>query len=287
MTAKASRRDIRMGMEMGADDYLTKPFSYDELLQALGTQLAKAEAISKAQTAHVDKLRHLIARSLPHEFRTPLTTILGFSDLMVRDAQEDGNDELLVRASQIFSAGKRLHRLVENYLLYTELSMIPPNGDQTAYTFNIHNYERTDDICKEAEAVAETFKRSDDLTCRVHDKAIPIDNAVMVKIVHELMRNAFAHSEPDDAVSLTTRQENDEFILQVQDRGHGMMPEQIKEIGAYVQFNRQFYEQQGVGLGLAIVRQLVRLSQGRLHIDSEEGVGTTVTIAYPLTESEA
>jgi signal transduction histidine kinase len=109
----------------------------------------------------------------------------------------------------------------------------------------------------------------------------------MVKIVHELMRNAFAHSEPDDAVSLTTRQENDEFILQVQDRGHGMMPEQIKEIGAYVQFNRQFYEQQGVGLGLAIVRQLVRLSQGRLHIDSEEGVGTTVTIAYPLTESEA
>jgi two-component system, sensor histidine kinase and response regulator len=62
-------------------------------------------------------------------------------------------------------------------------------------------------------------------------------------------------------------------VLRVRDRGRGMRPEHIAEVGAYMQFERRFYEQQGSGLGLTIARRLTELQGGRLTISSEWGLG--------------
>jgi signal transduction histidine kinase len=69
--------------------------------------------------------------------------------------------------------------------------------------------------------------------------------------------------------------------LVVSDRGRGFTPEQINNIGAYMQFDRQKQEQQGLGLGLAIARRLTELHGGGLTIQSEPGQGSRVTIKLP------
>ena len=83
MTALADHADVRTGMELGADDYLTKPFLRDELLTAIHTRLQKSEAIHKQIETMVDDLRKRVISHLPHELLTPLNGILGFTDLII------------------------------------------------------------------------------------------------------------------------------------------------------------------------------------------------------------
>jgi signal transduction histidine kinase len=72
------------------------------------------------------------------------------------------------------------------------------------------------------------------------------------------------------------------LVLKVTDQGRGMTPEQISDIGAFRQFDRQKYEQQGMGLGLFISRRLTELYQGKFVIHSAEGKGVTVEVRLPL-----
>jgi signal transduction histidine kinase len=76
---------------------------------------------------------------------------------------------------------------------------------------------------------------------------------------------------------------DDQFLtLVVSDRGRGMNKEQINAIGAYMQFDRWLYEQQGSGLGLTIVKRLIQLHGGEFSIDSALDEGTTVTLSLPV-----
>ena len=70
--------------------------------------------------------------------------------------------------------------------------------------------------------------------------------------------------------------------LHIVDHGRGMTPEQIDDVGAYMQFNRKFYEQQGSGLGLAIARRIAEIHNGSFVIQSVANQQTTVSIFLPL-----
>jgi signal transduction histidine kinase len=70
-------------------------------------------------------------------------------------------------------------------------------------------------------------------------------------------------------------------ILSVADVGRGFSTEHITKVGAYMQFDRKLHEQQGLGLGLTIVRRLTELHGGTLTIQSEKGAGTVVTVKFP------
>ena len=73
-------------------------------------------------------------------------------------------------------------------------------------------------------------------------------------------------------------------MLEVSDQGRGMAEEQLRQVGAFVQFDRDQYEQQGLGLGLSIARRLVELHQGTLRLESTPGEGTTVWIWLPQAD---
>src|SRR4028119_2356767 len=78
LTARVDKADLREGMSLGADDYLTKPVRSKELLRAIATRLEKQAAIESFQARKLDELRSNITLSLPHELRTPLNGIIGF-----------------------------------------------------------------------------------------------------------------------------------------------------------------------------------------------------------------
>ena len=90
--------------------------------------------------------------------------------------------------------------------------------------------------------------------------------------------------EPTETVSVTLTDNLNGTTLSVSDRGCGFSTEQIKRIGAYVQFDRKMQDQQGLGLGLVIAKRLVELHGGSLFIAGEKGAGATVTVKLPKTK---
>src|SRR5258705_4597589 len=129
MTAKAERAAMRRGMELGADDFLTKPFTSDELLSSVGMRLAKQSTMANVAQQRLDDLRERITLALPHEVRTPLTTIIGFSDILVTGASVMETKQITDVGQRISRAAWRLWRLVENYLAYLQIELIKTNPE--------------------------------------------------------------------------------------------------------------------------------------------------------------
>jgi two-component system, sensor histidine kinase and response regulator len=77
LTARGSRRDIRFGKELGADDYLVKPFNADDFMVAVRSKLRRSEEIRKQAESQLDDARRLMVQLLSHELRTPLTYVTG------------------------------------------------------------------------------------------------------------------------------------------------------------------------------------------------------------------
>jgi signal transduction histidine kinase len=83
-------------------------------------------------------------------------------------------------------------------------------------------------------------------------------------------------------VRITLSKTNNAFVFTVHDRGRGISQQHIRNIEAFTQFDRQQYEQQGVGLGLALVKKILDLHGGSFSLQSEQGYGTTVQMTLPL-----
>src|ERR1041384_6829306 len=87
MTGLADQAGMRHGMELGADDYLPKPFTIEGLYASVEARLKKAQAVAQRAESKLDELRENISMMLPHELRTPLNGILAFGEILASDAE--------------------------------------------------------------------------------------------------------------------------------------------------------------------------------------------------------
>lgn len=286
LTARTDRVDRRHGMEQGADDYLTKPFTVQELLKSVDTRLRRRHDIEQVSERRLEDLRHNIILAMPHELRTPLTVIMGFADLLSADCETLPPMHVREMANNIKLAANRLYHMIENYLVYAQIEIIrsDPNGKETLRSCRTPEPK----IVIEDQAVqrAQSYNRESDLQLTVKDApAVCILEDYLKRAVSEIVDNAFKFSPPHTAVCVSAEVEDDAFYtVRVCDQGRGMTAEQIARVGAYMQFNRRFYEQQGSGLGLIIARRLAELHGGQLTIESVEGTATTVTLKLPLAQ---
>jgi signal transduction histidine kinase len=283
LTAKADRSSLRYGMELGADDYLTKPFTSDELMAAINMRLEKKASFVREYTRQADDLRHALIHSLPHELRTPLAGILGGAEMLLSDSIVVADEELVGLARMVLDCGKRLQRQVENYLFYAQLQIIRFDKARLA-TLETARTDGAGTLIRDiAESKAVSLDRRSDLVLNVKDGTVLIAAENLAKLVEEIVDNAFKFSNPGSRVSVSAAIKEDDYVLSVSDNGRGMSVEQIKNVGALMQFGRKLYEQQGAGLGLAIVKLLIELHGGELSIQSESDRGTRVRAKLPRT----
>lgn len=285
LTALADRKDTRRGMELGADDYLIKPCDADELLKAVETRLNKLATVEKQQDEKLQQLRSNISLSLPHELRTYLNSILGFSELLLTQYDFLEPADIRDMVSSIHLAGENLYRITQNFLLYAELELMAYKDKEETQEY------RMGDICYSSILVtpvatlrAKQDQRQDDLHLHLEEVGVVMEATRFKKMVEEIIDNAFKFSSPGTPVSVTSRVKNDQFILTIRDRGRGMTSKQIAQIGAYMQFERKVYEQQGTGLGLTIAKRLAELYGGQFHLESTPGAGTTVEVSLEAVQ---
>jgi two-component system, sensor histidine kinase and response regulator len=291
LTARADKSALRQGMQLGADDYLTKPFTSKELFAAIAAQFRKQDAIFRKTQQTIDKLRDSITLALPHELHTPLSGIMGAADLLIEYYEDLSESEVRDMLQSIRKSADRLYGLTQNFLLQAELELIATNAERVLALRRNQANSVTEAIVDTARSIAQKANREADLHFHLQD-AQDVEKGVTVaiaekhlqKIAQEVIDNAFKFSEAGTTVDITTKLTSDQFCLIVGDRGRGLTPEQIADVGAYMQFERHLHEQQGSGLGLSVARRLTELYGGTLTIDSIPNQHTTIQVRLPLPQ---
>jgi two-component system sensor histidine kinase/response regulator len=283
MTGLADQAGMRHGMELGADDYLPKPFTIEALYAAVDARLKKAKTVREEAERKLADLRDNISMMLPHELRTPLNGILAYGEILVADAETISPKDIAEMGQVIHDSGKRLERLIENFLIYAQLELLNTDPQYLQTLLRKQTPQPAPLIEQNAREQADLARRPQDLKLEVANVPLPISDEYLSKIVQELVQNAFKFSSANSPVRVTLAESDSSVTLAVADVGRGFSTEHITKVGAYMQFDRKLHEQQGLGLGLTIVRRLTELHGGALTIQSEKGAGTVVTIKFPKT----
>jgi signal transduction histidine kinase len=282
MTGLADQAGMRHGMELGADDYLPKPFTIEALYAAVDARLKKVNVVRQEAEKKLADLRENLSMMLPHELRTPLNGILAYGEMLAADAATLPPAEIAEMGQVIYDSGKRLERLIENFLIYAQLQLLSSDPQKLNSLLRSHTRAAAGVIEQHARGQAELAKRPLDLSLALEDIAVPLSDEYLSKIVDELVQNAFKFSAPNSPVRVTLENHSlADVTLTVADHGRGLSAEHIARIGAYMQFDRKMHEQQGLGLGLTICKRLTELHGGTLSIESDQGAGTVVTVKLP------
>ena len=277
LTGDSTKSDIRHGMQLGADDYLTKPFTSDELISAIETRLARKKSLQKYYESQFDDIKTSIVKSLPHEFRTPLHAILGYAQIL-QEEKDLPSGETKEIGAMIHKSARRLHHLLENLILLGELQFLM-NDRKAVDTIRREAMTSIREVIRSAaEHEAGLQKRTDAIDLRVNDTVVQISSTHLTKIIEEITGNALKFSQPGTKITILSEDNDAEVLIIIKDEGRGMSRDQIAKITSFQQFERHHYEQQGAGLGLVIAKTLAALYNGSLAIDSTEKAGTTVTI---------
>jgi len=285
LSAKGTRNDYRMGMNVGADDYISKPFDLDELLKAIKTRLVKSEKNAQSFNSKFEKIKSNIYKSIPHEVRTPLNGILNNSEWLYKNLGATDNDKARVMLKNIYEDGKRLNELFEKYLFLNRIELIESDKKElekcrneiTRFPHHIIN-----DICLYSKHLDDNFKF--DFSGDESIGSINIDESHFTKVVQELISNAIKFSDGEGKIQIGAFTSKDYFNMQIKNNGRGMSEEQIESIGSLTQFDRQEHEQKGTGVGLAIVKKVMNIYSGKFLIQSEVGKSTIVMVSVPLTK---
>ena len=216
----------------------------------------------------MDKLRVIgeMAASVAHEIRNPLTVVRGGLQLMALKAEDKSRYLLMIEELD------RANNIIEEFISLAQNRTI-------VKTFCDINQIVTGLQPLLASRIADEACRLElELTDGL--PAIFVSEKEIKQLIFHLCRNARDAIADDGRLILSTRQEEDCVALQIKDNGCGIAQENIKKL------TEPFYttKRNGTGLGLVICQSIVKQNDAELHIDSTEGVGTTVTVKFHLPE---
>jgi K+-sensing histidine kinase KdpD len=276
-------------MELGADDFLLKNQIESRLLTTIGAQLRKKNRFQKRMQSRMKIVSKNISYALPHEFRTALNEINNLANYLDQMADRIEKDEINEIAQDIIKSNKRLMKITENFLVFARIQEFNDNPEKLKNLRRFKTEEPISIVNNIAETIAQKYERENDVYIENGNDhlALEISSENFFKIFSELIDNAFKFSNKQDIINIH-HWLNEEFLyFEINDNGRGMNDQQIANIGILSQFERDMYEQQGIGLGLTIAKSLVELHGGTFKIVSKQGIGTDIVFRLHVMKKES
>jgi two-component system sensor histidine kinase/response regulator len=273
MTGRPDLVTPRKGMEDGADDFLVKPIGLESLLNCVRARLSRASINWRVEDQMLAQLRSWVPPQLPHEFFTPLAGIIGLMEILCDDFPALTSIEVSDMHHHVYQSALRLHRTLRNYLLILDLQTIssPPVPPP------LSRPQVEESIRAGIDQALRLNKRREDVTVRVNACDISVKADDLTHIVEELVDNACKFSRQETPIDVELGADGKLIIM---DRGRGLTAEEIGRIGAFQQFDRHKFEQQGLGLGLVLVQKIVVLCKAEFSMKSQPGEGSQAQIAF-------
>ena len=257
----------------------------EDVTEQRRTEAALHDALKQQQQAvqrleELDAVKTSFVQSASHELRTPLTSVLGYTDMLVGEQLGPLNPQQAKMLTAVSRNGRRLLTLVEDLLTLSRI-------EQRAFSTDPSRLDLRTAVRRGCDAVAlQAEVASVELDVDLGAGEVPVigDPDQLERVTLNLVGNAVKFSPAGGVVSLSLRCEGGEAVLAVTDRGTGIPEAEVPRL--FERFFRsssaQRAEIQGSGLGLAIVKEIVDHHDGRVEVESREGVGTTVRVRFPL-----
>lgn len=290
IAARYDKSAMRRAMNLGADDYLIRPFTTQELLESVIVRLHRHQVLNEAAEMRLDKTKRTLARMLTHELRTPLISMNTAVDIVMREAKlftaEEMRDLL-----ETFAAGSiRLSRRVEQLAFITQLQT------QTLSYKSITGQgieSRLSDLVMHAinQARRITGRHDDSVLIKHGDAAkdafVVCNPPALKQALIELIVNAIAYAPLNSTVFIGQKYVPEGVRITVTDQGAGI-PEDclIRAKELFAQLDRETHEQQGMGIGLGLAERLIDAHGGRMEIRSVVDKGTQVLVYLPAVASD-
>jgi len=294
ITAKASRRDIRRGMELGADDYIAKPFTNVELFQAINTRLHKKHRQEEEHQRQIDHLQSTLTRvqeqkllqskllgMFSHDFDGPVSSILITSSLLRQQMQGVKLPAWQEHLDRIDASARLLQQMREDVLVVAEIE-----------SGNLHFVPEPCQPHVMIERLLAVFKAIHGEKHQVHledqcEETIALDLRLFRQIAANLISNAMKYSARSTEIRITLQSTSRQFSFTVEDQGIGIPAAEQTSLFEPFQRGSNAAHTSGSGLGLAIVKQAVELHRGTIQIKSAVGSGTSVSVTLPLMTNGA
>ncbi len=272
----------RVSHAFGKGDYTSRAtvYSNDEIGMLANTYNQMAQSVYD----HVEELEQIIKKQdqfvsdFSHELKTPMTSIIGYADMLQR--KEMSRDNQILAASYIFNEGKRLELMSQKLfdLIYTKQHAISHNPVDCVRLF--HDVEFS---------VSPSMKEKH---LRLHvscdEYQLTGDADLLKSALINLLDNARKASKPGSKIRFIGQLRSDDFLITVQDFGIGIEAEHLAHIADefYMVDKSRSRQEGGAGLGLSLSVLIFHSHNAELHIESTPGVGTTITISFKKEVSD-
>ncbi|MEO9048516.1 MAG: ATP-binding protein [Candidatus Dormiibacterota bacterium] len=253
------------------EDVTTVRETSDQLAEALESQRS-----ANANLEKIDRTKTEFLSIVSHEFRTALTGIQGFSEL-IRDGGLEA-DEVRAYGGYIFNDADRINRLIGDMLDLDRME----SGRMSIRTGDVDiNEVLSEAMARAATAVAAVEFKAD------LDPRLPIvvgDRDRLIQVVSNLVNNAIKYSPDGGTVTMSSRSEGGFALISVTDTGLGIPPDEIGHVFERFRRVRSGAAQSipGTGLGLTIVKQIVEMHGGKIWVESAVGHGSAFHFTIPL-----
>lgn len=247
-----------------------------ELMQS---REALSAALDVARQANATK--SVFLAKMNHELRTPLNGIIGLSEVLRHKAhaQTVKGTEIRKLCNNIHQSGSHLLSLVDDLLDLSRLDA----GSRSFHPTNVAVHAEIDAALVTLGSIADQKRITVENTCPPHFEWV-VDQRAFKQIIINLVNNAVKFSPPESNVRISVTRSAEAMALHISDQGPGIGEEEQERIlspfgrGSYAEMHKI----DGVGLGLTIVSELLKLQGGKLKIETESGRGSTFTAVFPV-----
>jgi signal transduction histidine kinase len=275
LSARTETEDKIMGLALGAVDYLAKPFDPAELVARSQAALRTHQRARAAAREDLDRFKDEVLALVGHELRTPLSLVLGYAELLRARGDSLTPERLNAFLGEIAAGSTRLARLLEDILLL--VAPAPELGQLDLRDVLVQAVAATQGRFEERQVALEYTPPPGPVTVR----GAPL---ALVAATRHLLDNSAAFSPPGGRVRATLTSAGRDARLMIQDEGPGIAPaDQERIFERFYQVSHGLSrEHGGLGIGLAIARQVARQHGGHVSVDSTPGLGSRFTLSLPL-----
>lgn len=287
ITSITNKFAIIESFRSGADDYISRPFSPQELIIRILTHLSyRKSSAGNMNEAISTIISSKFISALSHDLRSPLTSVVGTAELLIKNADKyELNDKTKKFINNILMASNSSIYMAESLIYYLNLMLdnIEMRKQKTSIKDIIDNAENN------VEYLSSAKKITIDKTNIKHNFTINADLKMINKAVSSVLINAVYYSHHDSTVKIETEKENEyEVCLKIIDKGIGIKEKNKNQIFEPF-FTYPAYDIENpdnlkhTGLGLPIAKKVLEKHGGNILFESEENKGTTFTIILPLS----